>query len=447
MAETSRPDDATLVVAIRGGDSAAWGTVFDLHREAVWRTALAITRRHSDAEDVLSATFLRAVESIDQLQSPERLRPWLLSIARRRALDTLRPSRRKETPSEEVGLYEPSVDAGDAIAGLHLDDQRALVAAALEGLEHRDRVALEFAEAQDLVGQDLADALDISRDSAYALVHNARDRFAAAVATLLVSRHGRDRCPELDGLLGSWDGRLTPRLRKRINRHVEACDTCHETRSARVTPAALLGAAPIGVGVTVFDRVRGETLSGMGGTTPATVAASKFTAGGLPLGMIAGTVIAGVLAAGVVLGLTTYRGSGDRPTDPASLEDAATATVMPTAAPASSTAPATTAALTTTTTAPVDPCPAVDELRTFGAAGPATPSGEAFTAYLAGVKERLDAVTSILGGEASTTLLAYQTQYDVLVASGIDNPAAVPNDAELAALKDLVEAELQRLCP
>ena len=225
-----------------------------------------------------------------------------------------------------MGLYEPSVDAGDAIAGLHLDDQRALVAAALEGLEHRDRVALEFAEAQDLVGQDLADALDISRDSAYALVHNARDRFA--VATLLVSRHGRDRCPELDGLLGSWDGRLTPRLRKRINRHVEACDTCRETRSARVTPAALLGAAPIGVSATVFDRVRGETLSGMGGTTPATVAASKFTAGGLPLGMIAGTVIAGVLAAGVVLGLTTYRGSGDRPTDPASLEDAAPATVM-----------------------------------------------------------------------------------------------------------------------
>ena len=104
MAEHFAPADATLVAAIRGGDTAAWGDVFDQHRDAVLRTALAITRNRSDAEDVMSATFLRGVETLDQLRKPELLRPWLLSIARRRALDSVRPSRRRETPGDEVAV-------------------------------------------------------------------------------------------------------------------------------------------------------------------------------------------------------------------------------------------------------------------------------------------------------------------------------------------------------
>ncbi|GEM_PF-1012527 len=466
MAEHSGSDDATLVAAIRGGDTAAWGDVFDHHRDAVWRTALAITRRHSDAEDVVSATFLRAVETIDQLQNPDRLRPWLMSIARRRALDLVRPNRQHELPSEAVGLYEPAADDGDALSGLHRDDQRALVADALEGLEPRDRIALEFAEAQDLRGDDLAEALDISRDNAYALVHNARDRFAAAVSSLLVSRHGREECAELDGLLGDWDGALTPRLRKRVNRHLKDCEVCDATQKRKVTPAALLAAAPVGLTATALGNARDEVLAsaagtatGEAGSATAVAAVSTKAAGTSLVGMIATTVIAGGLAIAVVFGVLSTGGSSESEarTTPSSEATTGPAEPVASAVPTSAatavgaaaqppTDPPPSSEATASTEPPPNPCAAVAELRAYGAAGPSAPSGAGFAAYLTGVKDRLDAVVSAFATDASAALVEYQTAYDLLVASGVDDPASIPNGPALAALKDQVESELTAVC-
>ena len=73
---SSRAEDAALVAAVRGGDPASWGTIFDRHRDAVWRLGFGIVRRPSDADDVVQATFLKAVESLDQLRDPAALRPW-----------------------------------------------------------------------------------------------------------------------------------------------------------------------------------------------------------------------------------------------------------------------------------------------------------------------------------------------------------------------------------
>lgn len=505
MAEHSAPADATLVAAIRGGDTAAWGDVFDQHRDAVLRTALAITRNRSDAEDVMSATFLRGVETLDQLREPELLRPWLLSIARRRALDSVRPSRRRETPGDEVGLYEPAPDAGDALDGLHREEQRELVADALEALEPRDRVALEFADAQDLDGQDLADALGISRNNAYALVHNARERFATAVGAVLVARHGRARCAELDGVLSGWDGHLDPRLRKRVNRHIRGCDVCEETRGRSTSPSALLGVAPIALAPTVIARLREQTIAAAAGGSAASAVPGGGSAvsmaggsggamvggsGGAMVGKVAVMAIAAIAGVAAVVGVVVVTGSSesddgavppvttdvnsestepvidpDDELDASSVTVARTASTAPDAVAAMESDPEETSASTTTapavptdstagsiepvaTTATVlDRCSAVEELKTFGSAGPAATSGPEFTAYLTGVLARLDDVVTALGDDASATVLAYQAAYTELVALGIDDAAALPELRELGDLRDQVEAELEGLCP
>jgi RNA polymerase sigma-70 factor (ECF subfamily) len=85
--------DAESVAAIKGGDPRAWGDVFDRHRQAVWQVAISVVRHREGAEDVVQSTFLTAVESLAHLREPSRLRPWLLAIARRRALDVVRRSR------------------------------------------------------------------------------------------------------------------------------------------------------------------------------------------------------------------------------------------------------------------------------------------------------------------------------------------------------------------
>jgi hypothetical protein len=87
--------------------------------------------------------------------------------------------------------------------------------------------------------------LGISRNHAHALLSRARDQLETSLGALVVARTGRQDCPELDAMLRDWDGALTVLMRKRLNRHVERCDVCSGRRRQAVSPAMLLGIAPI----------------------------------------------------------------------------------------------------------------------------------------------------------------------------------------------------------
>jgi RNA polymerase sigma factor (sigma-70 family) len=430
--------DAELVAAIRGGDPAAWGDVFDRHRDAVWRVAIAVTRNSADAEDTLSSAFLRAVESIHQLEQPERLRPWLLSITRRGALDRVRPSRRRERPSEALedltALGDVAGDGDDLSDELASEERVELVRDALLGLDERDRIALELSMDDDLSGAELAEVLEVTRDNAYALVHNARERFALSVASLVVARRGRELCTELDQLLGRWDGRLDPLIRKRVARHIRSCETCEATSQRSVSPSALLAAVPLLFApAALADRVRAETLTAANASATTPLAGSAAAgSGGLTAKVAA--ALAAVVLTGAGVGLwTVTRTDTSAATAPATGVNPSTTVSPITVSP-------------TTVAARIDPCDAVTELQAFASSGPAAPSGEAVLSYLSGALERLEAVVAALGPDATEELLAYTAAYTDLVDSGVSDLVAIADGPELRALADTVETQLAEHC-
>src|SRR5574337_549104 len=94
--------DAVLERA-RQGDASAVGEL--------WRDANPMLLRYlrvtagQDAEDIASATWLRAASAFDSFSGGEPgFRRWLVTIARNTHLDDVRrASRRREEPSEDVG--------------------------------------------------------------------------------------------------------------------------------------------------------------------------------------------------------------------------------------------------------------------------------------------------------------------------------------------------------
>ena len=102
---------------------------------------------------------------------------------------------------------------------------------------------------------------------AYVLLSRLRDQVERSLGALLVARLGRDDCPDLAAILSGWDGRFTPLIRKRVARHVDACDVCSERRRTAASPLALLAAVPpMPAPAFLRDRVleRVELLSGSG---------------------------------------------------------------------------------------------------------------------------------------------------------------------------------------
>jgi RNA polymerase sigma-70 factor (ECF subfamily) len=63
------------------GDEAAFQTIVDEHREAVFRLAYLLLGDADDAEDVTQEAFIRALRYLHRYDPERTLRPWLLSIA------------------------------------------------------------------------------------------------------------------------------------------------------------------------------------------------------------------------------------------------------------------------------------------------------------------------------------------------------------------------------
>ena len=90
-------------------------------------------------------------------------------------------------------------------------------------------------------------------------LHRLRETIERSLGALLVSRRVRANpklCPQLAVILADWDGQFTVLVRKRVARHIESCTRCDQDRRRLVSPAALLGAAPILVPAPAWLRRR-----------------------------------------------------------------------------------------------------------------------------------------------------------------------------------------------
>ncbi|HEX2805763.1 MAG TPA: sigma-70 family RNA polymerase sigma factor [Kineosporiaceae bacterium] len=85
---------AALVKAAAAGDRQAWGALVDRYVALLWAIALRHGLNESDAADVVQTTWLRLLESIDDIRDPARVGAWLATTAQRAALRCLAQSRR-----------------------------------------------------------------------------------------------------------------------------------------------------------------------------------------------------------------------------------------------------------------------------------------------------------------------------------------------------------------
>ena len=122
--------------------------LLDRHRTDVYRFCVAAAGPQ-DADDCFQETFLSALKAYPRLRSDENLRGWLLTIARRKAIDEHRSRARRAVPSEAVDAPAAADEPGDPRLWRAVRDlppkQRAAVA-------YRFASDLRYAEIGRLLG-------------------------------------------------------------------------------------------------------------------------------------------------------------------------------------------------------------------------------------------------------------------------------------------------------
>jgi len=257
--------DSEVVACIVAGDPGGLAEAYDRYAALLYTYCCTLLREPADAADVVQDTFLIASDRLSDLRDPDRLRPWLFAVARNECMRRLRDRTSTSAFDETADLTDETADVGGDAERAEL---RALLRAALRGLNAGDRDVIILQVSQGLDVAEVAKVLGVTRNAAHALLSRARSQLHAAVGVLLVSRAGRAQCQVLDDLLAGWDGELTVLLRKRLNRHIGNCPVCTARRQHEMRPARLLalqgGTALLGAAAaTRYYRTAGAVTAGL----------------------------------------------------------------------------------------------------------------------------------------------------------------------------------------
>lgn len=155
--------DAALVQRARDGDAAAFAGLYARHHVVLYRTALAMTRRQSRAEELVQDTFLRAYRHLGQVVlAPEAsLRPWLHRILVHLIYDD---SARRTHPTQPLETMDERLPAPDQVSVERRAEARELrrtVSRAIQQLPIRHQEVVVLFYLNDLDVGAIADLLGV----------------------------------------------------------------------------------------------------------------------------------------------------------------------------------------------------------------------------------------------------------------------------------------------
>ena len=123
--------DSILVELIADGDADAFAIVTRRYAGLMRSVALRYTRNSTDTDDVVQEALVVAWQKIKSLQDAESLRPWLLRLTARKAIDAVRTRHSHVELDEEL----------DTTLDEDSPDNRAIHRA---GLDQLDKALLEL---------------------------------------------------------------------------------------------------------------------------------------------------------------------------------------------------------------------------------------------------------------------------------------------------------------
>ena len=162
--------------------------IFQRHAPPVRRFLKSTLRDDADADEATQETFVRAHSSLGTIKDPERLRSWLLGIARIVALDT-RTFRERDARRDEASARSGVIplDPTPETSLLDAEAERVL-ADEVEALSPHRRAALVLRVDHYLAYPEIAEAMGWPLQKVKNEIHRARLQIRERILRYLLGR-------------------------------------------------------------------------------------------------------------------------------------------------------------------------------------------------------------------------------------------------------------------
>lgn len=152
------------------------GTLFELHRDRIYRYTLHLVRDTTEAEDLTQETFLRAHRCRESLHDPGVVVSWLYRIATNVCLDRLRQRKLPVSLSDEEAANRIASIASLSPSALQAAERKETsecVQQCLKFLPDKYRAVLLLHEVYSLTVAEIAALLDLNLTAVKMRLHRA----------------------------------------------------------------------------------------------------------------------------------------------------------------------------------------------------------------------------------------------------------------------------------
>jgi RNA polymerase sigma-70 factor (ECF subfamily) len=175
------------VIAEPRAEAPSFRNLFDTEFSYVWNTLRRLGVHESDVLDQAQEVFLIVHSLLPDYDASRPVRPWLFAIAYRIACRYRSLARHKREVHGDTP-YEPIDPAIAADEKLEMDEARALMLQAIQGIDLPRRAVFILSELEEQPMADIAAALQIPVNTAYSRLRLAREDFEKAASRLLARR-------------------------------------------------------------------------------------------------------------------------------------------------------------------------------------------------------------------------------------------------------------------
>jgi len=180
--------DPELVFRLQRRDPQALGELYDRYGRIVFSVILRVVRDGAIAEDLVQETFLRVWNRVQGFDAEKgAIAPWLLAVARNRAIDYLRSVAGRERNALEFEETDHPALFVDMEHEILTSDKARVIKGAMEKLNANQRQVIELAYFEGLSQTEMAERMGQPLGTVKTWVRtalkNLRDELGAAAVT------------------------------------------------------------------------------------------------------------------------------------------------------------------------------------------------------------------------------------------------------------------------
>lgn len=175
------PDEAALVERVRGGDTAAFGTLVQHFLPRAYSVAFRLLGHREDAEDLVQEVFVTALERIETFQPGRPFGPWFFRILVNRGLNARKARSFRYTEAVPLDTRVRGVLPDRAAEQAEVRDR---LRQALQTLSEQQRTVVTLYELEGFTGAEIAAIMEIPAGTVRWHLHEARRKLREALPHL-----------------------------------------------------------------------------------------------------------------------------------------------------------------------------------------------------------------------------------------------------------------------